>query len=79
MRKYFFIFKSELMSSLQYIGNILFGFIGYTVMLFILFNLWRYLYSNPSEVINGYTMNQMVWYVIFTEIICHCFNILITI
>ena len=69
MRKYFFIFKSELMSSLQYIGNILFGFIGYTVMLFILFNLWRYLYSNPSEVINGYTMNQMVWYVLTTEVL----------
>ena len=69
MRKYFFIFKSELMSSLQYIGNILFGFIGYTVMLFILFNLWRYLYSDPSEVINGYTMNQMVWYVLTTEVL----------
>lgn len=69
MKKYFFIFKSELMSSLQYIGNILFGFIGYTVMLFILFNLWRYLYSDPNEVINGYTMNQMVWYVLTTEVL----------
>ncbi len=69
MKKYLFIFKSELMSNLQYIGNIFFGFIGYAVMLFILLNLWKYLYSDPNEVINGYTLNQMVWYVIVTEIL----------
>ena len=69
MKKYLFIFKSELMSNLQYTFNIFIGFIGYLIMLFILFNLYRYLYSDPSEVINGYTINQMVWYVIFTEIL----------
>ena len=69
MKKYLFIFKSELMSNLQYAFNTFVGFIGYTIMLFILFNLYRYLYSDPSEVINGYTMNQMVWYVIFTEVL----------
>lgn len=69
MKKYIFIFKSELMSNLQYTFNILVGFIGYLIMLFILFNLYRYLYSDQSEIINGYTMNQMVWYVIFTEIL----------
>lgn len=69
MRKYIFIFKSELMSHLQYVFNTFVGFIGYFIMLFILFNLYRYLYSDPSEIINGYSMNQMVWYVIFTEIL----------
>lgn len=69
MKKYIFIFKSELMSNLQYTFNIFVGFIGYLIMLFILFNLYRYLYSDSSEIINGYTMNQMVWYVIFTEIL----------
>jgi ABC-2 type transport system permease protein len=57
------------MSNLQYIGNILFGFVGYFIMLFILFNLWQYLYSDPKELINGYNMSQMVWYVIITEIL----------
>lgn len=69
MKKYLFIFKSELMSQLQYVFNTVVGFLGYFIMLFILFNLYRYLYADPSEAINGYTMNQMVWYVIFTEII----------
>ena len=69
MKKYIFIFKSELMSNLQYIFNIIVGFIGYFIMLFILLNLWKYIYSDPNEIINGYTMNQMIWYVIITEIL----------
>ena len=69
MKKYLFIFKSELMSNLQYIFNIIAGFIGYFIMLYIFLNLWKYIYSNPSEIINGYTMNQMIWYVIITEIL----------
>ncbi len=69
MKKYLFIIKTQIMSNLQYIFNIVFGFIGYFIMLFILFNLWQYLYSDPNELINGYNMNQMTWYVIITEIL----------
>lgn len=69
MRKYLFIFKSQLMSELQYIFNITTSFIGYFILLFIFFNLWKYIYSDPNELINGYTMNQMIWYVIITEIL----------
>lgn len=69
MRKYLFIIKTQIMSNLQYIFNVTFGFIGYFIMLFILFNLWQYLYSDPNELINGYNMAQMTWYVIITEIL----------
>lgn len=69
MRKYLYIFKSEVMSNMQYLANLLLGFIGYAIMLFILLNMWKYLYSDPNEIINGYSLNQMVWYVIITEII----------
>lgn len=69
MKKYLFILKSELMSSLQYIFNILIGFIGYFMHIFIFMNLWKYIYSDPSELINGYSMNEMIWYVIITEIL----------
>ena len=69
MKKYLFIFKSEVMSNLQYVTNIFVGFIGCFIILFIFLNLWQYIYSNPNEIINGYTMNQMIWYVIFTEVI----------
>ena len=51
MRKYIFIMKTQIMSNLQYAIDIFLGFIGYFIMLFILFNLWQYLYSNPKELI----------------------------
>lgn len=69
MKKYLYIFKSELMTNLQYTFDILVGFISYCIMIFIFLNLWQYIYSDPSEVIKGYTMNQMIWYVIVTEIL----------
>ena len=69
MKKYLFIFKSELMSNMQYITNILIGFINYFIIIFIFLNLWKYIYSNPNELINGYNMNQMIWYVTITEIL----------
>ena len=69
MKKYLFIYKSELMSNLQYVFNILTGFIGYFIFIFVFLNLWQYIYSDPNELINGYSMNQMIWYVIITEIL----------
>ncbi|MBE6157365.1 MAG: ABC transporter permease [Firmicutes bacterium] len=69
MRKYIFIFKSELMSNLQYVFNTFTGFIGYFIHIFIFLNVWQYIYSDKSQIINGYTMNQMIWYVIVTEIL----------
>lgn len=69
MRKYIYIYKSELMSTLQYVFNILFKLIGFIVLIYIFMNLWNYIYDDPSKSINGYTKAQMIWYVIITEII----------
>ena len=68
MKKYLYIYKSEIMSNLQYIMDIIISFIAFTLLIFIFLNLWNYIYSNPNELINGYTKNQMIWYVIITEI-----------
>ena len=48
MKKYLYIFKSEIMSNLQYAFDILIGFIGYAVHIFIFLNLWEYIYSDPN-------------------------------
>ena len=69
MRKYLYIFKSELLSNLQYISNILIGSVGYIIHIFIFMQLWLYLYQDESSLINGYTLSQMIWYVILTEVI----------
>lgn len=67
MRKYWYIFKSELMSSLQYVFNMISRMISYILMMFIFMNLWKYIYSDPDELINNYSVGQMIWYVIITE------------
>ena len=69
MRKYFHIFKTTLIDNLQYSFNLLLGFIGLFVIIFIFVNLWGYVYNDPSELINGYNFNQMIWYAIITELI----------
>ena len=74
MLKYWYIFKSELMSSLQYAFNLISIYNFYWVMLFIFMNLWKYMYSDPNEVINDYSMSQMIWYVVITELIYMAVN-----
>ena len=69
MKKYLYIYKSELMTNIQYTFDFLVGFIAYCIMIFIFLNLWQYIYQDPNELINGYNMNQMIWYVIVTEIL----------
>ena len=69
MRKYILIYKCELLSTLQYMVNILFRLVNFIFLIFIFMNLWGYMYDNPNELINGYSKNQMIWYVIITEIL----------
>ena len=67
MRKYLFVFKTTLMESLQYVMNILLGFLMFFIILFVFLNLWQYIYTDPEQLIGGYSMNQMIWYVVLTE------------
>lgn len=69
MRKYAFIIKTQVMSSLQYVFNLVVNYISYFIILFIFFNIWQYIYSDSTNLINGYNLNQMIWYVVITEII----------
>lgn len=69
MRKYLYIYKATLIENLSYITNILLGFIHFVLMMFIFLNLWQYMYSDSSQIINGYTMKQMIWYVLITEVL----------
>lgn len=69
MRKYAVIYRSVLMENLQYTANIAMGFISYFIMIFVFINLWNYIYETPGELIAGYTKEQMIWYVMITEMI----------
>ncbi|MBR3132965.1 MAG: ABC-2 family transporter protein [Clostridia bacterium] len=69
MRKYLYIYKSEVISSLSYVLNIVIGIFSYLLLIFIFFNLWNYIYSDSSDTINGYTIGDMIWYISITEIL----------
>lgn len=57
------------MENLQYVGNIIMGFLSFIVMISIFMHLWEYMYASGENLIGGYTKEQMIWYVILTEMI----------
>lgn len=69
MRKYAVIYRSVLMENLQYIANIAMGFVSYFIIIFVFINLWGYMYASPGDLIAGYMKEQMIWYVMITEMI----------
>lgn len=69
MGKYLYIYKATLIENLAYIANVFLGFINFFVMMFVFLNLWQYIYSDNTQIINGYTMQQMIWYVLITEVL----------
>lgn len=69
MRKYAVIYRSVLMENLQYAWNTAMGFLSYFIIIFVLIQLWNYLYADPGELIAGYSREQMIWYVMITETI----------
>ena len=69
MKKYAVIYRSVLMENLQYAVNAAMGFVSYFVFIFVFINLWGYIYSEPGTRIAGYTRQQMIWYVMITEML----------
>lgn len=69
MRKYMVIYRSVVMEHLQYGTQIAIGFISYFIIIFIQIYLWNYMYGEPGALIAGYAKEQMIWYVMITEVI----------
>lgn len=69
MKKYLHIYKVTLIEAVQYISSISIGFISFFIMMYVFINLWQYVYQDESQLINGYSMNQMIWYVLITEVL----------
>lgn len=61
--------KTTFLDATKYISSLFIRFIGFAITMTILLSLWKYIYSNGEEVINGYSLNQMYWYLLLAEII----------
>ena len=68
MKKYLYVFKSSFIESFTYIPAILFKFISFFITMFIMFSLWSYVYSDKTQIINNFTLTQMMWYLLISEI-----------
>lgn len=68
MRKYITVCKMILLETLQYVVDLLISTIAYAMIVFIFMMLWKYMFKD-SDLIAGYTFNQMAWYVAITEIL----------
>lgn len=71
MKKYFQVMKTTFLDSMQYASSLLFRFVGFAITMAVLISLWNFIYSEPGSIINGYTFNQMIWYLLFAEVITY--------
>lgn len=66
LKKYLHIYKVTILDNIQYVSNIVLRILSFAIIIFVLFNLWKYMYSD-QETINGYSKSQILWYVLITE------------
>lgn len=71
MKKYLSVLKMSFIESFSFLPTLFFRFISYFINMFALTSVWKYVYSDPSQVINGYTLNQMIWYLLLAETISY--------
>lgn len=70
MKKYISLIKCSLLNQLQYRVNFILSLIGILIPFVINFVFWKAVYSNsPDTVLYGYTYQQMIQYVIATNLI----------
>lgn len=69
MKKYLQVMKTTFNDSIQYASSLWFRFVGFTIVMAVLISLWNFIYSDPGSTINGYTLNQMIWYLLLAEVI----------
>jgi ABC-2 type transport system permease protein len=65
--KYMTAASVSLKSAYAYKAGSLFGLLLYTLFIFVLFSVWKAVYSGGE--IEGFSLGQMIWYVCFTEFI----------
>lgn len=68
IKKYYLIAKTSLQNNLAYSASFVISSMFYVLIIFTFFLLWRTIYSGGNT-ISGYTLKQIIWYCIITEMI----------
>jgi ABC-2 type transport system permease protein len=65
--KYVEVGKISLSNSLVYLMDFLAKSLFIGLIIFIFINLWKVVYGDSTSLIDGFTINMMVWYLVMTE------------
>lgn len=73
MNKYFGIYKTSFRQESKTIANSLTSVVSFMVIIFIFHQLWQYIYggNGGGNLINGYTVEMMLWYMIMAEVLMY--------
>ena len=73
MKKYFNVFTTSLRQESKTVANSITCVISFVVIIYIFKQLWQFIYggSGVGTLINGYTLNMMIWYMIMAEILMY--------
>ncbi|MBQ3494623.1 MAG: hypothetical protein IJA69_04335 [Clostridia bacterium] len=76
MNKYFSIFKTSLKQESKTYINTINSVISLYVMIYIFYELWKFIYGGGGggTLINGYSIENMIWYLIVAELLLYCIN-----
>ncbi len=64
--KYYYIAKTNFISSLTYIQDVIWSSTFIAIIIFIFVNLWKAIFGT-NEYIAGFTIVMMLWYLVMTE------------
>jgi ABC-2 type transport system permease protein len=76
MNKYLSIYRTSFRQESKTIANSLTSVVSFVVIIYIFQQLWQFIYggSGGGTLINGYTVNMMIWYMIMAEILMYALN-----
>lgn len=75
MNKYFSIFRTSFNQESKTFANSMTSVTSFAVIIYIFKMLWDYIYtSGGGELINGYTLDMMIWYMIMAEVLMYSLN-----
>ena len=76
MNKYLSIYATSFKQESKTLGNSITSVISFAVIIYIFKQLWGYIYGGDGggTLINGYTLDMMIWYMIMAEVLMYALN-----
>ena len=71
MNKYLIVFKTRFKQEKDAIIDTIFRAISFIFIIYIFLQLWSYIYKDGQNLINGYNLGQMIWYLVIAELITY--------